>query len=87
MAFRAVKSAAAKAGVPWAGLHILRHTCASLLFARGENPKTIQRWLGHNRASFTLDTYVHLLSDELPDGVEFEQVTEHDGERHTVAAR
>ena len=75
VAFRAVKSAAVKAGVPWAGLHTLRHTCASLLFARGENPKTIQRWLGHHRASFTLDTYVHLLDEELPEGLGVDAVT------------
>ena len=66
-AFRAVKAAAVKAGAPWAGLHTLRHTAASLLFARGENPKQIQRWLGHHRASFTLDTYVHLLDEDLPE--------------------
>jgi integrase len=74
VAFRAVKAAAVKAGVPWAGLHTLRHTCASLLFARGENPKTIQRWLGHHRASFTLDTYVHLLDEDLPEGLDVEGV-------------
>lgn len=66
-AFRAVRSAAVKAGVPWAGLHTLRHICASLLFEAGLNPVQIQRWLGHHRASFTIDTYVHLLSDELPE--------------------
>jgi integrase len=70
VAFRAVKAAAVKAGVPWAGLHTLRHTAASMLFARGENPKAIQRWLGHHRASFTLDTYVHLLDEQLPDGLD-----------------
>ena len=25
----------------------------------------MQRWLGHHKPSFTLDTYVHLLSDDL----------------------
>ncbi len=68
--YRAVKTAAEVAGVPWVSPHTLRHTAASLLFARGENPKAIQRWLGHHRASFTLDTYVHLLDDELPDAIE-----------------
>lgn len=32
--------------------------------------KQIQRWLGHHRASFTLDTYVHLLDEELPEGLD-----------------
>jgi integrase len=52
------------AGIEWAaGFHTFRHTCASLLFAAGRNPKQVQRWLGHAKASFTLDTYVHLLAD------------------------
>jgi integrase len=25
----------------------------------------VQRWLGHHSASFTLDTYVHLLDNDL----------------------
>ncbi len=25
----------------------------------------VQRWLGHHSASFTLDTYVHLLENDL----------------------
>ncbi|MGI8806174.1 MAG: tyrosine-type recombinase/integrase, partial [Thermoleophilaceae bacterium] len=45
--------------------HTFRHTCASMLFERGANAKQVQRWLGHHSASFTLDTYVHLLEDDL----------------------
>jgi integrase len=51
----------------WIGFHTLRHTCATLLFASGWNAKQVQRWLGHHKASFTLDTYVHLLPDDLPE--------------------
>jgi integrase len=47
------------------GFHTLRHTFASLMFERGANAKQVQRLLGHHSASFTLDTYVHLLSDDL----------------------
>jgi integrase len=25
----------------------------------------VQKWLGHHSAAFTLETYIHLLSDEL----------------------
>jgi integrase len=49
----------------WAGFHTFRHTCASLLFERGANAKQVQRWLGHHSPSFTLDTYIHLLPDQL----------------------
>lgn len=45
----------------WAGWHTFRHTLASRLFASGRNPKQVQGWLGHHKASFTIDTYVHLL--------------------------
>lgn len=60
---RYLKVAAEEAGVPWAGFHTFRHTCASMLFERGANAKQVQRWLGHHSASFTLDTYIHLLTD------------------------
>jgi integrase len=72
--FRAVRAGAKRAGVPWAGLHTLRHTCASILFRHGLNPKQVQAWLGHHAASFTLDTYIHLLDDDLPDPCFFDEV-------------
>jgi hypothetical protein len=54
------------AGVDWrAGFHTFRHTRASELFAAGRNIKQVQRWLGHHKPSFTLDTYVHLLGDDM----------------------
>jgi integrase len=66
-AYRAVRSAAKAAGVgDWVGLHTLRHTCATVLFKRGLNAKQVQVWLGHHSPAFTLATYVHLLSDDLP---------------------
>jgi integrase len=52
-------------GKPWVGFHTFRHTCASLLFANGRDVKQVQGWLGHAKASFTLDTYVHLLDSGL----------------------
>ena len=36
----------------------------------GRNVVRVQRWLGHHAASFTLDTYVHLLRDDLPEPME-----------------
>ena len=64
---RVVKPAAARAGVPWAGLHTLRHTCASMLFRSGWNAKQVQVVLGHHSPAFTLATYVHLVPDDLPE--------------------
>ncbi len=62
-----LKPAARQAGVPWAGFHTFRHTCASILFANGRNPKVVQMWLGHSDPGFTLRTYVHLIDDGLGD--------------------
>jgi integrase len=64
--YRDVKAAGKAAGVPWAGPHTLRHTCATLLFKHGLNAKQVQLWLGHHSPAFTLATYVHLLADDLP---------------------
>lgn len=44
-------------------IHDLRHTCASLLIAKGAHPKAIQQHLGHSSIQVTFDTYGHLLSD------------------------
>lgn len=62
---RVLRPACAEAGVEWAGFHTFRHTVASRLFAQGRNVVQVQRWLGHHSPSFTLDTYVHLLNDDL----------------------
>jgi len=40
--------------------HDLRHTYATRLFELGENPKTIQKLLGHSRLAIILDTYTHV---------------------------
>jgi integrase len=60
---RVVKPAMEEAGAPWAGVHSLRHTFASLHVARGTNVVQLSRLMGHHSASFTLDTYSHLLDE------------------------
>ena len=69
---RVVKPVAEEVGAPWAGFHTFRHTCASLLFARGANAVQVQRWLGHHSAAFTLERYVHLLSGEQAQALDLE---------------
>ncbi len=76
---RVLKPAAEEAGVPWAGFHTLRHTCATLLFRHGANAKQVQMWLGHHSPAFTLATYVHLLPDDLPDPGFFDGITRRGG--------
>jgi integrase len=48
-----------------ARFHTLRHTCAAMLIDAGASPLRLQRWMGHHSAAFTLDTYGHLLGDDL----------------------
>jgi hypothetical protein len=72
---RVLKPAARRAGVPWAGFHTFRHTCATTLFRRGLNAKQVQVWLGHHSPAFTLATYVHFLADDLPDAAFLDDVT------------
>jgi integrase len=62
---RVLRPVAEEIGAPWAGFHTFRHTCASMLFERGSNAVQVQRWLGHHSPSFTINTYVHLLDDDL----------------------
>jgi integrase len=64
---RVIKPAAKAAGVPWAGWHSLRHTCATMLFRHGANAKQVQVWLGHHSPAFTLATYVHLMPGDAPE--------------------
>jgi integrase len=42
-------------------LHDLRHGFAVALLRAGVNVKVVAEALGHSRASFTLDTYMHVL--------------------------
>ena len=53
--------------------HDLRHTCASLLIARGAHPREIMARLGHASITTTLNTYGHLwpsLGDKLDEALE-----------------
>ena len=48
------------AGVKKIRFHDLRHTCATLLLAKGINPKIVQERLGHSDISMTLNRYSHV---------------------------
>lgn len=43
--------------------HMFRHTFASNCLAKGINPKTIQKWLGHSKLDMTMNVYAAVLSD------------------------
>lgn len=54
-----------RAGLKHVSLHSLRHTFASILLASGASIKALQRSLGHANASMTLNTYSHLIPEDL----------------------
>ena len=55
-----------RAGIPHIGIHALRHTFASQLFANKVDIKIVSRLLGHADVGITYNTYIHLLKEELP---------------------
>ncbi len=46
------------------GVHTLRHTFASCLFAKGVDVKTVSELLGHSEIGITYDTYIHLIQEQ-----------------------
>lgn len=46
------------------GMHALRHTFASMLFAAGTDVKTVSVLLGHADTAITYNTYIHLIDDQ-----------------------
>ncbi len=52
------------------GCHVLRHTFASKMFAKGEDIKVISEILGHATVSITYDTYIHLIKKQKAKAVE-----------------
>ncbi|RBY78778.1 hypothetical protein DQ238_12015 [Geodermatophilus sp. TF02-6] len=62
-AFRALKVAAVRAGLPEAGLHTLRHSAASVLLTRGVPLKVVSEILGHSSIAITGDVYGHVAPD------------------------
>ena len=48
-----------KHGLDGIRFHDLRHSCATLMLANGEDLKKIQSWLGHSTITITLNVYSH----------------------------
>ena len=49
--------------------HSLRHTFATRCAEAGVKPNVLQKLLGHERISTTMDLYVHTMEDELFSGI------------------
>ncbi|MFQ6396601.1 tyrosine-type recombinase/integrase [Nocardia sp. KC 131] len=59
--------AAKAAGLKGLTPHEMRHTAASLAVSQGASVLGLQRMLGHDRPSATLDFYADLFDDDLDD--------------------
>jgi integrase len=53
-----------KADIGHKGIHILRHTFASMLFKKGVDVKTVSELLGHADVRITYMTYIHLIQEQ-----------------------
>ena len=62
-----METACEAAGVEHRGMHALRHSFASNLFARGVSVKVISKLLGHSSTQVTIDRYVHLFEGDIDD--------------------
>jgi integrase len=58
---RRLESAAGRAGLPWIGVHGLRHTHAVGLLRAGVPLKVVSERLGHTSTAFTADVYQHVI--------------------------
>jgi integrase len=47
-------------GFPHIRFHELRHSCASILIAKGFSLKDVQEWLGHSNIQMTANIYSHI---------------------------
>jgi integrase len=56
---RSFKPLLRRADLPSIRFHDLRHTCATLLLAKGVHPKLVQALLGHASIGITMDLYSH----------------------------
>jgi len=54
-----------RAGLKRVTLHSLRHSFASAMLASGASIKALQRCLGHASATMTLNTYSHLIQENI----------------------
>ena len=62
-AYRQLKKILQATGLPELRFHDLRHTFATHALTSGVDAKTLSGILGHTKASFTLDTYIHTTGD------------------------
>ena len=53
------------------GMHALRHTFASILFAKGVDVQVVSKLLGHSTIQITRETYIHLIEGQEKKAINF----------------
>jgi integrase len=53
-----------RSGIKPCGVHVCRHTFASMLFKKGVDVKTVSELLGHADVSTTYNIYIHLIEEQ-----------------------
>ena len=64
-----MEKACEAAGVEHRGLHALRHSFASNLYARDVEIKVISKLLGHANVEITYNRYIHFCEGEIDDAL------------------
>ena len=64
-----MESTCETAGVEHRGLHALRHSFASNLYARGVEVKVISKLLGHASVEITYNRYIHFFEGDIDDSL------------------
>lgn len=59
------EQACKKAGLPYYGLHVFRHTFATNCYNKGCDVKILSKFLGHSDVTITYNVYIHLFGDAL----------------------
>lgn len=65
-----LKAALKRAELPPMGMHGLRHTAATIMLMGGVPMAVVSRLLGHSSITLTVNTYGHLLQDQLTQGLQ-----------------
>ena len=60
-----IKKACNKAGIPYYGMHVFRHTFATNCYEKGCDVKVLSKFLGHSDVTITYNIYIHLFGDAL----------------------
>lgn len=54
----------------WLHLHDLRHACGTYLIAQGVDLRTVMEVLGHSTYRLMMDTYAHVLPNQMFDAAD-----------------